>query len=90
MAKRSISTRNGVSVYFLDGEEVSRDAWHADWHVKPPNYEKGECPRVRPDLNDFSSENSGRGRYNPQLREYVTSTRDTIDKGRAKGFSPLG
>ena len=90
MAKRSISTRDGVTRYYLDGEEVSREKWHEDWHVKVPNYAKGECPRVKPDLDDFSSENSGRGRFNDQLGTYVKSTRDTIDQAKRRGWRAMG
>lgn len=47
------------------------------------------APSIAPDQNDFSQENNGRGRYNPQLRTFVKSKQDTIDKGKARGWSAL-
>lgn len=47
------------------------------------------APAIAPDQDDFSRENAGRGRYNPQLRTYTKSTQDTIDQGKARGWSPL-
>lgn len=46
-------------------------------------------PNIKPDLNDFSTENGGKGRYNAQLREYVTSVDDAIKKAKAKGWDVL-
>lgn len=46
------------------------------------------APSIRPDLNDFSQENGGKGRWNPQLRTYTKSRQDTIDQGRRRGWSP--
>lgn len=71
---RETRLRNGELVYFLDGKEVSRKEFHADWHVKPPDYSKGECPSVKPDMGDFSGERDKltgkRGRYMPQLAKF--------------------
>lgn len=47
------------------------------------------APAVRGDLNDFSTENGGKGRWNPQLNTYVTSVNDAINKGRAKGWAKV-
>ena len=72
--RRETRMRDGELVYCLDGEEVSHKAFHADWHVKPPDYSKGECPSVRPDMGDFSGERDKltgrRGRYMPQLAKF--------------------
>lgn len=89
MAKRSMALRGGKPVYFLDGEPVSKAAYDAGWHVRPPNYAAGECPTVKPDMDDFSSMNGGRGMWNDQLSAYVKSTQDTIDKGKARGLAPI-
>jgi len=74
MAKREIRTPGGVVTYYLDDREVTHKVFHGDWHVKPPNYEKGECPTVKPDLGDFTSERcqitGKRGRYMPQLAKF--------------------
>jgi len=45
------------------------------------------CPTMRGDLNDFSTENGGKGRWNPQLREHVTSVNDAVSRGKARGWS---
>lgn len=45
---------------------------------------------VRPDLDTFSDENNGRGRWNPQLNQFVKSTQDTLDKAKAQGLRPYG
>lgn len=89
MAKRSMALRAGKSVYFLDGEEVSKADYDAGWHVRPPNYAAGECPTVKPDLDNYSHENGGRGRWNDQLSTHVKSTQDLIDKGKARGYSAI-
>lgn len=47
------------------------------------------APSIRPDLNDFSTENGGKGRYNAQLKEHVTSVDDAIKKAKAKGWDVL-
>ncbi len=43
-------------------------------------------PSIRPDLNDFSSENGGKGRFNKQLMTHVTSQQDAINKAQARGW----
>lgn len=45
------------------------------------------APAIRPDLNDFSQENKGKGRWNGQLGAYVKSKQDTIDKGKSLGYT---
>ena len=47
------------------------------------------CPTVKPDLNDWSSENSGRGRFNKQLMTHCVDRNDAIDKAKAKGWEVL-
>lgn len=44
------------------------------------------APATHGDANDFSKENNGRGRFNPQLREHVTSVADAEEKGRKRGW----
>lgn len=44
------------------------------------------APGVRPDLDDFSTENGGKGRFNKQLMTHVTSKQDAIDKATARGW----
>jgi putative FmdB family regulatory protein len=46
-------------------------------------------PSIRPDLNDFSTENGGKGRFNKQLMTYVTSQKDAIKKAEARGWEVL-
>ena len=46
-------------------------------------------PMVYGDLNDFSTENGGKGRFNKQLNEYVTSVADSNRKAKARGWSVL-
>lgn len=41
---------------------------------------------IKPDLNDFSSENGGRGRYNPQTKMYHKNVREVIDEGKRRGW----
>ncbi len=77
-------------IYFLDERPVSKKEWDADWMVTPPNFSKGECPKVQGDLNDFSSENGGKGRWNPQVNGYCRNVEEVITKGRAKGFKKMG
>lgn len=92
MSKRTMKYDRDAQeyVYLLDGRPVSKDEWHENWHINPPNYSKGECPRVKGDLDDFSSENGGKGRYNPQVGGYCRNVQEVIDKGRAKGFKKIG
>ena len=94
MSKRTMTFRGGAFVYLLDGKEVSEKKWHADWHVKPPNYEKGEFPVTRGDKNDFSTENGGKGRYNPQMAKhphdqnaYFTSVNAVKEEAKKRGLS---
>jgi putative FmdB family regulatory protein len=47
------------------------------------------APYVRPDLNDFSTENGGKGRFNKQLMTHVTSVDDAIGKAHKRGFEVL-
>jgi len=47
------------------------------------------APSIRPDLNDFSNENSGKGRFNKQLNTYVTSVDNAIEKAEKRGWSVL-
>ncbi len=77
-------------VYLLDDKPVTKDAWHAEWSVVPTNFAKGECPKVRGDLDDFSSENGGRGRFNPQINDYMKNPTDALEKGRKKGYRKIG
>ena len=81
-------------MYLIDGKEVTEEQWHANWHTPPPDYEKGECPAGRPDLNDFSTENSGKGRYNPQLatkpndpKAYFRSAHEAKAEAERRGFN---
>jgi hypothetical protein len=46
-------------------------------------------PAVFGDLNDFSTENGGKGRYNRQLKEYVRSVEDSNRKAALRGWSVL-
>lgn len=46
-------------------------------------------PNIRSDLNDFSTENGGKGRFNNQLQTYVTSVDDAINKAKVKGWDVL-
>lgn len=49
----------------------------------------GQAPNIRPDLNDFSNENRGKGRYNKQLQSYVTSVNDATSKAAKRGWGVL-
>ncbi len=92
MAKRTMKFDRDINeyVYFLDGNPVPKKEWDEDWYIKAPDYSKGECPKVRGDLDDFSSENGGKGRWNPQVNGYCRNVQEVIDKGRAKGFKKIG
>lgn len=46
-------------------------------------------PHIRPDADDFSSENGGKGRYNPQLKQHVTSVNHAIEVAKSKGMYVL-
>ncbi len=77
-------------VYEIDGEPVTQAQWHGNWHIQPPNYQKGECPKVQGDLNDFSHLNGGKGIWNPQVNGYCRNVDEVITKGRAKGYKKIG
>jgi hypothetical protein len=86
--------RNGKGVFLIDGEEVTREEFDQGWKVEPPDYEAGECCTVRADLNDFSMENRGKGRYNPQMAKmpndpdaYFTSVNAVKDEASRRGMS---
>lgn len=80
----------GEYVYFLDDRPVTKARWDADWHIRPPDFAKGECPKVKGDLDDWSAEGSGRGRWSPQVNAWCRSPQEIEAKGRAKGFRKLG
>lgn len=42
---------------------------------------------VRPDADDFSHENGGAGRYNPQIKKYVRHVNDVKDYAKRTGYS---
>jgi putative FmdB family regulatory protein len=46
-------------------------------------------PNIRPDLNDFSNENSGRGRFNKQLMCHVKSVNDAVSIAKSRGMYVL-
>lgn len=78
-----------------DGEYYSTIA---DRSVTPPCAKCGSQatekviltpPSIRPDLNDFSTENGGKGRFNKQLMTHVTSQKDAIAKAAARGWEVL-
>lgn len=71
---REVSQRHDT-VICKCGKEMYRD------------YTQG--PTIRPDLDDFSSENGGRGRWNRQLNEYTRSVKHTMERAKARGFSVL-
>lgn len=48
-----------------------------------------DAPNIKPDFDDFSRENNGKGRYNKQLNCYVTSVNDAINKASKKGMYVL-
>ncbi len=77
-------------VYLLDDKPVTKDAWHAEWNVKPTDFSKGECPKVRGDMDDWSSEGGGKGRWSPQVNGWCRSPQEIEAKGRAKGFKKMG
>lgn len=46
------------------------------------------APAIRPEsLDDFSSENGGKGRYNPQMKQYVRHVNDVKDYARKNGYN---
>jgi predicted nucleic acid-binding Zn ribbon protein len=47
------------------------------------------CAMTYPDLNDFHTENRGKGRFNHQLKQYVTSVDDAKAKAAKKGWGVL-
>ena len=49
-----------------------------------------DMPNIRPDMDDFSNENRGRGRYNQQLKKYVTSVNDATRIAKSKGYEVIG
>lgn len=49
-----------------------------------------KSPVTYGDLNDFSTENSGKGRFNPQLKQYVTSVKDAESKAAKRGWEVYG
>ena len=92
--KRQMTWRNGGMVHLLDGKEVSKKVYDDGWKTKPPDYEAGECCTVQPDHNDFSMENRGRGRYNPQMAKkpndpsaYFTSVNAVKTEASRRGLS---
>lgn len=38
---------------------------------------------------DWSRENGGRGRFNPQLSAHVKGVADTIEQGKRRGMEPV-
>ena len=91
--RKMIIAKDGIH-YQIDGQEVTRKQYDANWSVPSPDYENGECCAVRPDLNDFSMENRGRGRYNPQMAKkpndpdaYFTSVNKVKDAAARRGMS---
>ncbi len=46
-------------------------------------------PAVYGDLNVWDTENSGRGRWNHQLKEFTTSVKDTEAKAAKRGWAPI-
>ena len=80
--------------YEIDGESATKEEFDQGWKTPPPDYEAGECCVVREDLNDFSKENRGRGRYNPQMatrpndpNAYFTSVNAVKDEATRRGMS---
>lgn len=49
-----------------------------------------KSPMTYGDLNDFSLENNGKGRWNPQLKAHVTSVKDAQSKAASRGWTTLG
>lgn len=44
------------------------------------------APAIKCDLDDFSSENGGKGRYNPQLQKHFRHVNDIKDHARKTGY----
>lgn len=45
------------------------------------------APAIRPEsLDDFSSENNGKGRFNPQIGKYVRHVNDVKEYARREGY----
>lgn len=91
---RRVFFRGNKVVFELDGKEVTEKQYNKGWVTPPPDYEKGECCTVQPDHNDFSSENGGRGRYNPQLAKkpndpnaYVKNVNEVKSKAKRAGLT---
>lgn len=47
-------------------------------------------PAMYGDMNDFSLENHGKGRWNPQLKAHVTSVADAKAKAAKRGWEVYG
>lgn len=45
------------------------------------------APSVKGDDCDWSSENNGRGRFNPQTRMYHRNVQSVIDEGKRRGWT---
>jgi putative FmdB family regulatory protein len=45
------------------------------------------APAIKPDLDDFGSENNGKGRYNPQLKKHFRHVNDVKEYARRTGYS---
>ena len=92
MGKRAVKydRDTGEYVYLLNDAVVTKEEWHKGWCVRPTDFEKGECPTVKGDLDDFSHLNGGRGMWNPQVGGYCRNVDEVITKGRAKGYKKIG
>jgi hypothetical protein len=82
---------NGKTLYFMRGKEVSKATFDASFNTTPPDYAAGECPSVRPDMNDFSLERDPktgkRGRYFPQLADAFESVGAASAEAKRRGFN---
>jgi len=85
---------DGKTIFERDGKIVSEEEFDEGWVTPAPNYKKQECASVQPDHGDFSMENKGKGRYNPQLAErpndpnaYFTSVGNVREAAKRRGFS---
>ena len=90
---RRMFFRNGKEIFELDGKEVTEKQFNKDWKTTPTNFAAGECPISRDDLGDFCQENSGKGRYIPQMaahpkdpNAYFRTVGDVANEAKKRGM----
>lgn len=45
-----------------------------------------DAPNIRPDADDFGSENGGKGRFNPQVKKHFRHVNDVKEYAKRTGY----